>query len=124
MKDIKDFYYDPKTGLISAYKIYLKLNKSIPLSKIKDFISRQEVNQIFQEIRKKPKYKPIVVYSKNNQWQVDLVDLSKYSKWNAGINYLLCVIDVFSRKAFVKPIKRKSNTTTAMAEILHTNRQW
>jgi hypothetical protein len=104
--------------------MYLKLNKGIPLSKIKDFISRQEVNQIFQEIRKKPKYKPIVVYSKNNQWQVDLVDLSKYSKRNAGINYLLCVIDVFSRKAFVKPIKRKSNTTTAMAEILHTNRQW
>jgi transposase InsO family protein len=54
------------------------------------------------------------VYSVNNQWQIDLINISKYSRWNAGFKYLFCGIDVFSRKSFVVAIKSKSDTTEAM----------
>jgi transposase InsO family protein len=60
----------------------------------------------------------MVVYSVNDQWQIDLFDFSKYSHWNSGYKYLLCVVDVFSRKAFVAALKRKSDTTDAMSKIL------
>ena len=41
-----------------------------------------------------------VYYSfKDNIWGVDLADMSLISKFNKGIKYLLCVIDLFSRHA-------------------------
>jgi transposase InsO family protein len=49
-------------------------------------------------------------------------DFSKYSHWNSGYKYLLCCVDVFSRKAFVLVIKKKSDTTEAMSKILAKNK--
>ena len=61
-------------------------------------------------------HKPIVknferrkVYSsfKDNIWGVDLADMSLNSKFTKGIKYLLCVIDLFSKYAWVVPLKDK-----------------
>ena len=50
---------------------------------------------------------------KDNIWGVDLADMQLISKFNKGIKYLLCVIDLFSRYAWVVPVsdssKRKPN---------------
>ncbi|OAJ42903.1 hypothetical protein BDEG_26295 [Batrachochytrium dendrobatidis JEL423] len=117
MDKLYELYYSPKTGFISAQKLYLKLNKQLPMSQIKKFLDQQEV-QLHQESRRRPAFSPITVYSVNDQWQVDLIDLSKYARWNAGYKYLLCAIDVFSRKSFVVAMKKKSDTTDAMRVIL------
>jgi transposase InsO family protein len=45
-------------------------------------------------------------------------DVSRYSRWNSGFKFLLCVVDVFSRKGFVSALKSKSETTQAMKNIL------
>ena len=47
------------------------------------------------------------VYSsfRDNIWGVDLADMQSLSKYNKGIKYLLCAIDLFSRYAWVIPIK-------------------
>ena len=42
---------------------------------------------------------------KDNIWGVDLADMQLISKYNKGIRYLLCVIDLYSKKAFVVPLK-------------------
>ena len=42
------------------------------------------------------------------QWQADLVDLSKLKKVNNGMTFLLTVIDVFSKVAWCVPKKNKS----------------
>ena len=61
-------------------------------------------------------HKPVIkkfnkrkVYSqfKDNIWGVDLADTKLLSKQNKGIKYLLCVIDLFSKYAFVVPLKDK-----------------
>ena len=44
---------------------------------------------------------------KDNIWGVDLADMSLISKFNKGIKYLLCVIDLFSRYAWVIGLKDK-----------------
>lgn len=108
-------------GLVSPYKLYLKLNKQIPLKTINEFVEKQgSYQRKFQRNRPK-QFKPIVVYSRNDQWQIDLFDLSRYSHWNSGYKYLLCCVDVFSRKAFVSAIKKKSDTTETMSKILGKN---
>ena len=38
---------------------------------------------------------------------VDLADMLLISKYNKGIRYLLCVIDLFIKYAFVVPLKEK-----------------
>lgn len=117
MEELKEFYFNPRTGLISAEKIFKKLNKKISLAVIKDFIKKQESYQIMKPKMNKVIYKSINVYSINNQWQIDLIDLSKYSKWNSGFKFLLCSVDVYSRKAYVVAMKSKTDTAEGISQV-------
>ena len=61
-------------------------------------------------------HKPVIknfkkrkVYSshKDNIWDVDLADMSLISKFDKGIKYILCVIDLFSKYPWVIGLKNK-----------------
>ena len=52
---------------------------------------------------------------KDNIWGVDLSDMQLISKYNKGIIYLLCAIDLFSKYAFMVPLKDKKETTIVNA---------
>ena len=41
----------------------------------------------------------------------DLVDMQLINKFNKGIRFLLCVIDIFSKYAWVDPLKYKKGVT-------------
>ena len=45
--------------------------------------------------------------SKYNIWGVDLADMQLLSKFNKGFRFLSCVIDIFSKYAWVIPLKDK-----------------
>ena len=69
-------------------------------------------------------HKPIIrkfekrkVYStfKDNIWGVDLADIQLLSKYNKGIRFLLCVIDIFSKYAWVVPLKDKKGVSIVKA---------
>ena len=71
-----------------------------------------EPNYQLEEELHKPiirKFKKRKVYSsfRDNIWGVDLADMQSLSKCNKGIKYLLCAIDLFSKYAWVVPIKDK-----------------
>ena len=57
------------------------------------------------------------VYSsfKDNIWGADLADMQSLSKYNKGIQYLLCAIDLFSKYAWVIPSKDKKGTSIVNA---------
>ena len=40
-----------------------------------------------------------------NIWGPDLVDMQLISKFNKGFIFLLCIIDIFSKQAWVIPLK-------------------
>ena len=44
-------------------------------------------------------------------WGVDLADMQSLSKFNKGIKYLLCEIDLLSKYAWVIPVKDKKGTS-------------
>ena len=75
------------------------------------------------------RHKPIIrkfnkrkVYSqfKDNIWGVDLADMQSLSRKNKGIKYLLCAIDLYSKYAFVIPLKDKKgiNIVNAFNKII------
>ena len=43
----------------------------------------------------------------NNIWDADLADMQLISKFDKGIGFLLCVIDIFGKYAWVIPLKDK-----------------
>ena len=51
---------------------------------------------------------------RDNIWGVDLADMQSLSKYNKGIKYLLCAIDLFSKYAWAVPIKDKKGTSMLM----------
>ena len=93
-----------------VYKFFDKKSKG---SGIKNEI--KENQQLANELHKPTirKFKKRKVYSsfKDNIWCVDLADMQLISKYNRGIRYLLCAIDLFSKYAFVVPLKDKKGTT-------------
>ena len=48
---------------------------------------------------------PTMVFAINEQFVMDLVDLQKLAKWSQGYKYLLTVIDMLSKYAWVEPLK-------------------
>ena len=44
---------------------------------------------------------------RDNIWGIDLADMQLLSKSNKGLRFLLCVIDIFSKYAWVVSLKDK-----------------
>ena len=61
----------------------------------------------------------------DEEWEADLVIMDSISKANKGCNYILTVIDVLSKFAWVEPIKTKSgeNLVKAFEKICKRGRQ-
>ena len=79
-------------------------------------------------------HKPIIrkfnkrkVYSsfKDNIWSADLADMQLLSKFNKGIKYLLRVIDLFSKYAFVVPLidKKGISIVNVFQSILNKSKR-
>ena len=52
---------------------------------------------------------------RDNIWGVDLADIQLLSKFNKGFRFLLCVIDIFSKYAWVIPLKDKKGISIVNA---------
>ena len=52
---------------------------------------------------------------KDNIWGADLADIQLIGKFNKGFRFLLCVIDVFSKYAWVIPLKDKKGMSIVNA---------
>ena len=52
---------------------------------------------------------------KDNIWGTDLADMQLISKFNKGFRFLLCFIDIFSKYAWVVPLKDKKGVSIVNA---------
>ena len=97
----------------TIYKFFDKEN-------LKEAGTKSMSNQQLPNELRKPiirKFKKIRVYSsfKDNFWGADSADMQLISKHNKAIRFLLCVINLFSKYAWVFPLKDKQGVTIANA---------
>ena len=64
-------------------------------------------NELHKPVIKKFEKRKVYSQFKDNTWGVDLADMQSLSRKNKGIKYLLCAIDLYSKYAFVIPLKDK-----------------
>lgn len=111
---LQKLYYDPQTGFQGLDKLYKKaklIDSKITKKKVKEWLDQQETQQITTQQKKtKRVYSSILSPSIRNNFQLDIMYLPNPK--NNRFSYLLTCIDVYSRKAFVFPIRNKNADTT------------
>ena len=89
-------------------------------SQVASFLKQDYATQLTQTQQKQEAKGHITATSPNELWQFDILDLSRYAQKNDGYRYLLACVDVFTRRAYVEPMKQKNaeNCSNAFHKIL------
>ena len=80
----------------------------ITFKEIKEWLQKQEPYALNRFARHNFPTNRVVVEGFDSQWDADLADLKEIKKQNDGYAYWLICIEIFSRYAFVRPLKTKS----------------
>lgn len=108
-------YYDPlHPGSFGGIQALQRVTK-LPQKEVVQWLKEQDTYTLHRSARRKFKRDRIVVNDIDQQWEADLVDLKGISRVNQGFNYLLTVIDVLSKYAFVQPLKDKTGESIIKA---------
>ena len=101
-----------------VYKFFDKKSKGSGVKHVNTKLIPQN-EQLADELHKPiiRKFEKRKVYStfKDNIWAADLADMQLLSRYNKGIRFLLCVIDIFSKYAWVVPLKDKKGISIVKA---------
>ena len=77
--------------------------------------NQQLAEELHKPIIRKFKKRKVHSAFKDNIWGADLADMQLISRYNKGIRFLLCVIDIFSKYAWVVPLKDKKGLSIVAA---------
>ena len=77
--------------------------------------NEQLANELHKPIIRKFEKRRVYSTFKDNIWGIDLADMQLLSKYNKGIRFLLCATDIFSKYAWVVPLKDKKSISIAKA---------
>ena len=117
-KDFHALYYNAgQPGAFSGVESFMRLirntyglqriSKKLSID-IKKWLSEQETYTLHKPLRKKFTRNQIITMGIDDTWQADLVDVSNISNENDNYKFLLTCIDVFSKYAWIIPLKNKT----------------
>ncbi len=113
-KVLKKIYFDPKNpgsfgGVVPLHRQARK-ETDCRLSElfVKKWLSNIPAYSLHKPAAKKFPRLHYVADGPYDQFQADLLDFGALVKYNDGYRYLLVVIDIFTRRAWVEPLKSKS----------------
>ena len=102
----ENFNFPASAKLLSLLK---KDGHSFKKKDIDEFLLQQKEHELLKVKQvKKKQIGHITAFTYKENAQMDIYDLSKYYKANKNYKYLLVLIDVFTRQAFLRPLKNKN----------------
>ena len=105
-------------GLASmVYKLFDKKSTGSGFKKLKNATCSSSIlaDEPHKPIIRKVNKRKVYSQFKDHLWGVDLADMQSLSRKNKGIKYLLCAIDLYSKYAFVIPLKDKKGISIVNA---------
>ena len=87
--------------------------------------NQQLENELHKPIVRKFKQRKVYYSFKENICGVDSADMQLISKYNIGIRYLLCAIDIFSKYVWVVPMNDKKgvNMVNVFQKLLDSSKR-
>lgn len=112
---LEDLYYTQNNyfGRDKLWRLPEVQQAQISRRQVADWLSHQEVHQLYRVTRKAKVIRPTVLKEPMKQVAVDLIDYARYAY--QGYNWIFTAIDMFSKKAWAVPMKGKAARTVAKA---------
>ena len=113
-------YRDPlKPGSLGGLTRFAKGN-GISVQRAREVLQRDLGYTLHKPRRRRFPTSPVMVFGMDEQWTADLIEVINIAKYNRGYQYLLTVVDVFPKYAWVEPVKNKTGKAVkdAMVKIL------
>ncbi|ODM88779.1 putative uncharacterized transposon-derived protein F54H12.3 [Orchesella cincta] len=133
--EVKNVYFDPsEVGSYASLYSALKNNKLKSVTDLEGELLKLKTYTLFKPVRKSYPTRKYMVHSYKDIWNLDLLDMSKFSRSNKGYKYIVVCIEGLSKKAMAVPIKNKRAPTVMKAfeeiirkeqytpKLLHTDR--
>ena len=128
MERRKEIYEDPSQpgsfgGVDSLYREARRRGLNVTKNNVKRWLSERLSYSLHRPARKKIKRNKTIAFYIDEHWQMDLCDMRAIKQYNDNMTFLLTVIDIFSKMAFVKVVldKRGPTILRAFTEILEEN---
>ena len=110
LKDLELNYSNPSHPIsfagISAIRRHYK--NILSVAEIESFLSKNKHYIRYKEAKKPKVRNPTYAYHKLYQLQLDLIEILNVKKVNGNYGYILSCIDTFSRKGYLRLLKRKT----------------
>ena len=130
IQNMRDIYYNPSTGFRRRDLFYQQTKALTPKPTVKEVKAmlnkersyRRHTRPMLSRTRRPhtqtlPAYFPIHSEKPLHICQMDLMDVHLLAPSNNNVNFLLCMIDVLTKKAWVRPLKTKQ-----MADIIQASK--
>ena len=123
---LRQYYFNGinPSAYSGAQKLYSVLKKKYPdvftITYIKQWLSNQDAYSLQKSRRHRFKTANVRVSAIGEQLDIDLLSMANLANKNDGIRFLLCAIDILSRKLWVRSLKSKTakEVLKAMKDIL------
>lgn len=118
-------YYDPRNPGSFSSIANLARAGNFSTKDARNWLLTQDTYTLHRAARKRFPRNKYYVDNIDDLWQADLCDMRTLSSHNDNTNYLMTVIDAFSRYAWVRALKTKHNASikAAFQDILDTGRK-
>ena len=108
-------YHDLRApGSLGGVQRFAKAHH-LPLKKAQRVLERDLVYTLHKPRRRRFPTLSVIVGGLDDQWVADLVEVQPLAKYNRGLRYLLTVVDVLSKYAWVQPLKAKTGVALVHA---------
>ena len=115
-RQLSELYKNPvRPSAFGGKKRLYASAKNIKRKDVDHWLAGEDTYTLHKPVRTRFQRRPTITSGVFVQAQADLMDVRSHIKHNDGVAFLLTIIDVFSRKAWVFPLKNKSGSAVSTA---------
>jgi transposase InsO family protein len=85
----------------------------VPATQMRKILADNDAYTLHRSYRRPKVRNPYYVYTKRDMAQADLADMQQVARYNDGVAHLLTVINVFTKKVYVRTLKTKGAAEVA-----------
>lgn len=117
MTELEKLYYDP--GHYAGYSATENLSRAarpnFSRNEVVRWLESQDAYTLHRPLRRKFPRLHYSVTNIDDLWEADLIELRNLKSYNDGYTYLLVIIDVLSKYAWVEPLRDKTSSSVIKA---------